>query len=50
LTGRLLGAGKVTVTVPAVEEGLPWEFCTVYWKVFVVAVVGAGERDTAKPP
>ena len=31
MTVRLLGAGKLTVTVPVAV--LPWEFCTVYEKL-----------------
>src|SRR3974377_2272738 len=48
LTERLLGAGKLTVTVPG-KLVFPWEFCTVYWKVNVVAVAFVG-RDTVNPP
>jgi hypothetical protein len=44
----LLGAGKLTVTVPG-ELVLPWEFCTVYWKVTEVAPVFEGS-DRMNPP
>src|SRR5215469_1718268 len=47
VTWRLLGAGKLTVTVP--EAVLPWEFCTGYGKVAVAAAVFPG-IDSMKPP
>src|SRR5215472_2369343 len=47
VTWRLLGAGKLIVTVP--EAVLPWEFCTVYGKVVVAAALLPG-IDSMNPP
>src|ERR1700693_1259870 len=48
-TFRLLGAGKLTVTVPVADDVLPCEFCTEYWKLTEVADEFAG-IDRLNPP
>src|SRR5271165_263068 len=51
-TCRLLGGGKLTVTVPGLALWLPWEFCTTYLKLtgtIVVAVEGDGNASVNPP-